>query len=123
MSCISQASGKVLLRMVKIFYECRFSSTSRRLLLKLPRTNQSFLIQLQKTNVYPIDLFQAFHVCYYCLTSSSLSQSSSVLIFAGIKRKCYSISVGRVRLILLGLERGIFVNYKISAVVKKPFLL
>ena len=50
-SCISHDSGKVLPREVKfyqeIFYECRFSNTSRRLLLKLPRNNQSFLIQSQ----------------------------------------------------------------------------
>ena len=40
-----------LLRVVKfyqeIFYGCHFSNTSRRLLLKLPRNNQPFLIQLQ----------------------------------------------------------------------------
>ena len=47
----SRASGKVLLRVVKfyqdIFYKCRFSNTSIRLLMKLTRNNQSFLIQLQ----------------------------------------------------------------------------
>ena len=50
-SCISHANGKVLPRVVKfyreIFYECHFSNTSRRLLMKLPRNNQSFLIQSQ----------------------------------------------------------------------------
>ena len=35
-----------------------------------------------RTQTYPIDFFQTFHVCYL---QSSFSQSSSVLIFAGIK--------------------------------------
>ena len=51
LQCISYASGKVLPRVAKfyreIFQKCRFSNTSRRLLLKLPRNNQSILIQSQ----------------------------------------------------------------------------
>ena len=124
MSCISHASGKILPRVVnfyqEILYKSDFSNTSRPLLLKLPRNNQSFLIQLQVAEHQCISYrsFQTFYVCYYCLQSSSLSQSSSVFIFAGIKWKCYAVSVGRVML-LLSLERGIFVCHKISAVVKK----
>ena len=58
--CISDAStsGKILPRVVKfyreIFYESRSSNTSRRLLLKLPGNNQSFLIQSKVSKHYRI---------------------------------------------------------------------
>ena len=128
-SCISHASGKVLPRVVKFFweilYKSRFSNTLRGLLLKLPRNSGHFQYSrsLQNTNVCRIEFFQTFHACYYGL-QSSLSQSSWVFIFAGMKWKCYSISVKRVMLILLGLifpglKRDIFDK----RCRKKPFLL
>ena len=85
--CISQTSAKVLPKVVKfyqeIFYKIWFSNTSRRVLLKLPRNNQLFLIQSQvaEHHCIPYIIFQTFHACYYCL-QSSFSQSSSVLIFS-----------------------------------------
>ena len=59
-SCISHAiaSGKVLPRVVKfyweIFYKSHLSNVSRRLLLKSPQNNQSFLIQSKVSKHYGI---------------------------------------------------------------------
>ena len=74
-SCISHTNGKVLPRVVKfyryIFYKCCFASTSRRLLLKLPRNNQSFLIQLQVAE-------------YQRITYRSFSNFSCVLLLPSV---------------------------------------
>ena len=82
---------------------------------EITRNNQSFLIQSQVAEHQCISyrLFQAFHVCYYCLQSSVLQGSSENVILA--------ISIKSVMLNLLGLERGIFVNGKLSVVVKISF--
>ena len=46
--CVVYQSCQLMVKFYReIFYECRFSNTSRRLLMKLPRNNQSFLIQSQ----------------------------------------------------------------------------
>ena len=111
-SCISHANGKVLPRnFLWMSFFKHIETTAYEITKKQP-----VIFNTVAVCVYPIDSFQTFHACYYCLQSSSLSQSSSVLIFAGIKWECYSISVGRVMLIVLSLERGIFVNHEISAV-------
>ena len=62
-SCISHAvaSGKVLPKVVEfyreIFYKNRFPNTLRRLLLKLPRNNHSFLIQLKGSKHYRLSFY------------------------------------------------------------------
>ena len=70
-----------------------------------------------------------FNTCISYRSFTNFSCVSSVLTFSVLfnphlykdQEKCYSIFVGRVMLILLGLERGIFVNHKVSAVVKNRF--
>ena len=97
MLCISHASSKVLPGVVKFTdkfsIKVVFSNILRWLLLKLPRNNQSFLIQLQVAEHHCIShrIFSNFSCVL--LLPSSLSQSSSVLIFAGMKWKCYLIFV------------------------------
>ena len=84
----------------KIFYESCFSNSSRRLLLKLPRNNQSFLIQSKVSKHYPIS-FYGFFKNFLCM----LLLPSVLFIphFSGMKWKCFSISVKTVMLILLRL--------------------
>ena len=122
-SWISHASDKVLLRVVKfyrqIFSKYNFSNTTRRLLLKLTRNNQSFLIQSQAAEHQRISY--RFFSNSSCVLLLSSVLAFSVLTFAGIKWKCYSTSVNRVILNLLGLERDIFVTRKISIVAKIRF--
>ena len=69
-SCMSHASGKVLPRLVKfywqIFYKCRFSNTSRQLLLKLPRNSQSFLIQSQVAEYQHVS-YRFFFKLFMCV--------------------------------------------------------
>ena len=70
-----------------------------------------------------------FNTCISYRSFKNFSCVSSVLTFSVLfsphfckdQEKCYSIFVGRVMLILLGLVRGIFVNHKVSAVVKNRF--
>ena len=122
-SWISHASDKVLLRVVKfyrqIFSKYNFSNTMRRLLLKLTRNNESFLIQSQAAEHQRISY--RFFSNFPCVLLLSSILAFSVLIFEGIKWKCYSISVNRVMLNLLGPKRGIFVNRKAGVVVKICF--
>ena len=101
-----------------------FSNTSRWLLLKLPRNNQSILTRSQVAE-------------HHCISYRMFSNFSCVLLLPSVltfsvlfsphfcrdEVKFYSISVKRVMLILLGLifpgiERGISVIHKISAVWK-----
>ena len=118
-SCISHSSGKVLPRtfLNKVFFRHIKMAASE------IRNNQSFLIQLQVARHHHIsfyrisakfdkipekDIWWCFATCdcliqtfytYYYYLQSSFSQSYSVLVFAGMKRKCYSISVKRSMLI------------------------
>ena len=99
-----------------------FSNTSRWLLLKLPRNNQSILTRLQVAEHHCISYRMFSNFSYVLLLPSVLT--FSVLFsphFCWDEVKFYSISVKRVMLILLGLifpgiERGISVIHKISAV-------
>ena len=73
--CISHASGKAIPRVVKCYQEifCTscFSNTSIRLLLKLRRNNQSFLIQSKFSEHHCIyEIFSNFS-CSYIITAFS----------------------------------------------------
>ena len=133
-SCISHAiaSGKVLPRVVKfyreIFYKSCFSNMSRQLLLKLLRNNQSFLIQLKVSKHYRVPFYGFFSnlLCILLLLSVLTFLVLFSPHFSGLKWKYFSISVKMVMLTLLGLffaglKRVIFVNHKISAVIKNCF--
>ena len=108
-SCINHASGKVLPRVVKfyqeIFYKSRFSHKSRRLLLKLPRNNQSFLIQSKVCKHYRISFYGIFSniQCILLLLSVLIFLVLLSPHFSGLKWKCFSISVKTVMLTFLGL--------------------
>ena len=74
-SCISHASGKILPRVVNFYQEILnksdFSNTSRPLLLKLPRNNQSFLIHLQVAE-------------HQCISYRSFSNFLCVLLLSSV---------------------------------------
>ena len=55
----------------EIFYKCRFSKKSRRLLLKLPRNSQSFLIQPQIAE-------------HQCISYRSFTNFSCVLLLSSV---------------------------------------
>ena len=130
-SCISHASGKVLPGVVKFYREIFCKSR----FFKHIETASSEITKKQPVIFNTIAGWEHHCISYRIVSNfscvcyrlqSSLSQSSSVLIFAGMKWKCYSMSVKRVMLILLGLifpglERGISVNHKISAAWKNRF--
>ena len=58
--CVSVMLVLVVKFYQEIFYKSCFSNTSRRLLLKLPRNNQSFLIQLKVSKHYCISFYRIF---------------------------------------------------------------
>ena len=109
--CISDAStsGKILPRVVKfyreILYESRSSNTSRRLLLKLPGNNQSFLIQSKVSKHYRIFFYgiSSNFLCILLLPSVLVFLVLFSPHFSGLKWKCFSVSIKTVMLILLGL--------------------
>ena len=134
-SCIIHAiaSGKALPRVVKfyqeIFLKTRFSNKSRRLLLKLPRNNQSFLIQSKVCKHYRISFYGIFSniQCILLLPSVLIFLVLFSPHFSGLKWKCFSISVKTVMLTLLGLLfqawKGMFLLITNKCCRKKLFLL
>ena len=120
-SCISHASAKVLPRAVtfcrEIFCKSCFSNTWRRLLLTLPRNNQSLTYILQNFFKLFMRVITIFSVHFVSPLQSSFLQGWSENVIR-YRQKCNADFIGTY---FSRPRKSIFVNHKIIAVVKNRF--